>query len=416
MQARLQSMPTKKNEHFFYCLILTLSSFGFFRPLIVEPTSSLFSYVYGLLLFLSVPAVFSFFVSKKQYLLSGPFKLLLTAIILSIFSATIFWYQDITQSVLASLLPISGYIFYFYLVENNVSTSTIERVILICGLLYIFVFLLSFIIYPAALFNNLDFGEDRGFVRIFISGDGFIYLTFFMCLNFFKTTRKKRWALIAAVAFLCIVLNLTRVYIISCTLIAVLYIVTIKSIWIRIGVGVAIVAGVIIVPQLEFVQNLTSTTQDQFLKMQDYIRFKAAGYFLTDFQPSPLTHVIGNGFSYGDKSEYGKTVTNLASYKEYFIEDIGFIGLYIHLGIIGIIAYVTIFYRALRIKLSVRSTYLKMFLYFLLFAGLTSSLTFNSSSVFSIVLAFYLVERANTERIIAHEETLAAQIKNPIFS
>jgi len=84
------------------------------------------------------------------------------------------------------------------------------------------------------------------------------------------------------------------------------------------------------------------------------------------------------------------------------VEDLGLIGLYIYMGLLGVIAYVIIFYKGFREKLSDEFRYLKMFVAFLLFIGLNSYATYNASFIACIVFVLYLYEVDRSNR--AEEE------------
>ena len=326
----------------------------------------------------------------------GAMKLINISIFISVFCAYYFWDQSLPDCLLAILYPVAGYNLYFYLVKKNVPVATIEKIILIMGLTSVAAFLVSFIIFPRQIFNNPYNNEEftRGFQRIQLSGFGFIYLFFFMSLNkiFINKHGNIKWIIFAVAAYTCILLSLTRTYIAFTTIIALIYVLRNSKMYVKGLIIGGIVAAIFVIPNLSFVQKMVETTKSDVAESKDYIRIQAARYFLDNFQPSVITRILGNGFSYGDKSDYGKLMTKLNQSEFYYVEDLGLIGLYIYLGVLAILAYIIIFYKGLKEKLSSGMNYLKMFITYLLFIGLNSFATYNTSFLLCIVFVLYLYE------------------------
>jgi len=215
------------------------------------------------------------------------------------------------------------------------------------------------------------------------------------------------------VGMLFMVLSLTRVYILSTAVISLFYIWKNQGVFLKTMLLAACYILATIASQLTVTQRLLTKTQDDTEDIQDYIRYQSAQYYLTDFQPSVVTRVIGNGFGYGDKTDYGRAIGQLQN-QGYFVEDLGLLGLYIYLGVFGIIAYFIIFYRSFKVSLPSNFHYLKMYIMFLFLNGLTNSATFSESGVLSIVFTLYIFDMIkNQEKIMGqtarvieeHEET-----------
>ena len=317
-----------------------------------------------------------------------------------IFSAYIFRGQDLFDSFLAAEYPVWGYAFYFYFVQRKTKIKNIEKIIFWVGMLFIIAFLISFVVFPTRLFQYNKSVEDRGFQRILLTGSGFLFLLTFLALNKLLVKRTLKWTVILLLCYLCVILSLTRVYILSTGIISLFYIWKKQNVFLKTVILAAAYIVVTIVAQLPVTQRLLTKTQDDTEDIQDYIRFQSAQYYLTDFQPSIATLVLGNGFTYGDKTDYGRQMDQVQK-QGFYVEDLGFLGLYIYMGILAIIAYIIIFYRSYKIKLPQKYFYLKMYVMFIFLNGVTNSGTFSESAVLSIVFTLYLFDAVkNQEKLI----------------
>ena len=68
---------------------------------------------------------------------------------------------------------------------------------------------------------------------------------------------------------------------------------------------------------------------------EDFIRYLAAKYFIVDFSNSPLYPIFGTGWgslALGNKLEYCKHVLH------FYISDVGIIGYYSTVGLVGVSA------------------------------------------------------------------------------
>lgn len=391
--------PEKKFD-FYYLLIITFSSFGFFRPSFLETFIDAhfknFYFDILLLLFLiAVPTIVKFAFQTNNYLFTRPVKLLGLAMLLSMLMAHFFWGQATMEGIF-SQLPVACYLLYFYLMAKNISVRTVEKIIVVVGITYVCFYLLSFAINPIKIFEYKE-TKDRDFLRIFLFGDGFLFLFYFLALNKFLSGKSKIWIVLALSAYLCILLNQTRVYIGSTALITVFVLFRAKSMTVRFLSIALVVTAILIIPQLDYVQKLQKKTNKELKKNDDYIRIKSAKYYTDDFQPSVLTRVFGNGFPIGESSDYARLVMKMQLGPGYYTEDIGIIGLYVTMGVLAVIAFLIIFYRGLKAKLTTEHSYLKMFIVFLITTCFTTDSTFSASYSISIALTLYLYEHCRVE-------------------
>src|SRR5690606_9710578 len=120
-----------------------------------------------------------------------------------------------------------------------------------------------------------------------------------------------------------------------------------------------------------------------------YIRVLAGGYFITDFSPNPLSRILGNGAPNWGVSDYGVFIKNLADRREYFLSDVGIIGMYAMFGILAVIGYIQIWVKSITIPLPKEYYYLKYYLWYLLITSLTWYSVYHYSYLISTVFVLY---------------------------
>ncbi|MDI9873362.1 hypothetical protein [Flectobacillus rivi] len=222
-----------------------------------------------------------------------------------------------------------------------------------------------------------------------------------MSLNKISNKEGSSWFIWMGLSLICIILSLTRTYIIFTLLLSGIYILRNSSIYIKIILVIVLYLGGQTISDSKIFQKLSETTSKDLESAEDYIRIKAATYFIGDFQPSPYTKILGNGFPYGTKSKFGRFTENLKKTDWFFIDDLGLLGLYIYLGPLAIIAYLVIFYKTFKVKLPSEFLYLKLFMVFIFLIGLNSYATYNSDFLIAIVFVFYLYECVYVEKQIS---------------
>lgn len=413
---------TNSRYEFYYILLIALSSFSFFRPAFLDNIYTRFpnfdNYPFVLLFLFALPSIVRFILKKNKYLFTLPMKMYTLAIIFSIIMANLFWGQGYVESVYGVLLPVIGSLFYFYLMEKNVDIKIIERVIIVIGMAFIIFFLFSFSVYPVKIFAYKE-TTDREFLRLFLFGDGFLFLFYFYAFNKFLNDRSYLWLFLALLAFLCVILNQTRVYIVCVAGISAWYLLRSKSLPLRIVTMALIFTAFLVLPQLDYIKGLQNKTQSDLGSSDEYIRIKSAKFYLNKFQPSVFTRVFGNGFPEGKDSHYAQTVNLLHTDKGYFAQDVGLVGLYAYLGLLAVIAYVIIFYRSIvKVKLVYKYSYLQMFMAFIICCSFTTDATFSASYVFPIAFTLYLIENCTVEAqksFLSFQTNQLPDLPDPVF-
>ena len=135
---------------------------------------------------------------------------------------------------------------------------------------------------------------------------------------------------------------------------------------------------------------------------ENYIRVKAAKYFLFDFSPSYFNTVFGNGTPYSGKTEYGVFSEYLNKKRGFYLSDLGLIGFYAMFGVLSILGYIMIWTKAFQIRLPDKYRYLKYYLWFLLISGFTSDTVYGYNYLITTVFVLYCYQKVyEDERTIS---------------
>ncbi len=96
-----------------------------------------------------------------------------------------------------------------------------------------------------------------------------------------------------------------------------------------------IAAAIILKYKDQLFGQYVELTADQ-LKYGDDIRMLSANFFLTEYWPSRLARLIGNGAAYAS-SRYGREVVNINLYLHFYRSDVGIIGAYNQFGLLYVL-------------------------------------------------------------------------------
>lgn len=375
---------------FYFTLFFCLSSIKFFSPAIGPP--SLVYYIYYSIFIITTIIVMVSYKSSHYNAFSRPVLLILIAEIIAALNATYSWNQNLFDS-LTAILPFMSYILFFLLIVWEFSGKEIEKLIVFLGGTFIIVYLISFLIFPTILFGSMDeFGNTRGFQRIRTEGIGFLFLLGFFSLSQYILKRKFLWLIIYSLSMICIIMSLTRTYIVFSFLFSAIFILKNSSLLTKIMAVLIVAFCFYIVTKMNFYKLLVAETDSQVSYVKDDIRVKSAKYYLTDFSPNLFSKIFGNGQKNTNKNtRYANFVDYLEEACQFYTADLGYIGLYIKFGILAILSYFILVYKTLKTSVSTHNLYCKYFLIFIFTISLIIDAPFNSSFIPSIMLALYIL-------------------------
>lgn len=130
---------------------------------------------------------------------------------------------------------------------------------------------------------------------------------------------------------------------------------------------------------------------------EDDIRIQMSTYYLTEFNNGNLLKSItGNGIPSGD-SAYGKKRDYLMDAKRFFVEDVGFVQIFVWFGLIGLIVYAKLLVKAIKIPRQQNYTYGFLYIVYL-FTILPTNSSLATSPIF-LAIALYVLYLGEKSRM-----------------
>jgi hypothetical protein len=385
-----------KSAQFYFILLFCLGSVGFFSPVIVPP--ALLTYAYYGLFCLTLFTIIGNYKKSHYNSFSIPVILILFAAILGAINATYSWGQNLFDSF-TGVIYFMAYIVFFLLATNEFEEVEVEKLIVILGIAYAVIFLFSFLTFPRIIFGDINQNDDtRGFQRIRTTGIGFLFLLSFFSLSEYILKRKSSLLILYLLTLICIVMSLTRTYIIFSVLFSIIFILKKSNIFIKIMTIIIMVVSFYLISKMDFYKLMSAETNSQTADLRDDIRMQSVEYYLNYFSPNSVSQILGNGHANG-KSGYSKFMDYLQMERGLWTSDIGYIGLYIEFGILSIMAYLILIYKTFTSSVSEEYLYCKYFLAFIFTISIIIDSPFNTSFIGSIMLAYYILSIQNKNKL-----------------
>lgn len=388
----------KKYLQIAFIFVIVALSIRFFDCRVINKSFINYSNLLACVLVICISAPFFLRKQKSGFIL--PVQLIVVAIAFSFFMANISWYQKFTDS-LTITAPYLLWIFFFYLLYVKVPVKTIEKIVLVYGVLYVILYFFQLRFGPKVYFGQpleggTEYTEDRGILRIIFPAGGIFVLASFIALNKLTTGAKGRWFWLAFTLLGVVIpfLQVTRLFIAGVLLIYLYHFIKKMNLLKKALIMGVFATGLFIVgnSNLPMVQGLKEESKYDAHAGEDYVRVKAAKYFLNDFSPSDINKVFGNGAPFTNFTYYGKTMERLQQEDGFYLEDVGIIAMYVMFGIIPIIALIMIWYKSFVIKIPDEYSYVKYYLWYLLFTCLTTFYVYHPYYLISSVFALYIYQ------------------------
>ena len=389
---------------FTFCLLAFSINFfeaRFIPENLVKYTRFLFL-LYAILI--SVPFMFKI---KGPFTL--PVKLISISITVSILAAFYSWNQGFVDSLKATVQYLLWATLFFFL-HARIPIPTIEKIIVFFGLCYIALFFFQFLNPGQVYFGWAEeFIEDRGIIRIMLPGAGVFYFTLFLALTRLSTSKnyKGAWLLLLLATLTVLVMQVTRQAIACVLIIIVFHYIRNRGFFQKILVLGAFTGLLMYISYSDnpIVEGLMESQEKTEAEGKDYVRFVAAQYFLTEFSPTTVSRVVGNGVPYGSDTSYGQFERNLWQ-QGIFLADVGLVAFYALFGILAVVAYVMIWIRSFRMKMPPTHYHLHYYMAFLLGTSLTSNYIYSYSFIVTTVLVLYCFTRLQEKTMEQHRNVM----------
>lgn len=297
-----------------FVFILVVVSFRFFdAQLLNKSFTNYFVFLYVLCtITISIPYIF-----PPRIGFIFPIQLIILSMMISIVMANISWEQNLSDSLIATV-PLMLWFLFFYLLHIKIPIKTIEKIILIYGVIYIILFFYQLTHNQSVFFGSSDeFREERGVTRISFAGQGIFFLASFIALNKLTTQKQSRWLwmLLSILGLVLPILQATRQYIIVVISIYLFHFIKSQSLIKKVFI-IASFFGLLFYfvrhSDIPVVKGLIEAQEETTEEGKEYIRIVSGTYFLTEFSPDNFCRILGNGVPYGgENSDYGKFVGHL---------------------------------------------------------------------------------------------------------
>ncbi len=346
-----------------------------------------------------------------------PVQLVFAGILLSMPMAYLAWGQGIKDTIIITL-PYLMWVLFFFLLRVSFPLKLLEKIVLAYGVIYIVLYFFQLSQSPTVLFGSSMWGdefiESRGIVRIIFPGAGIFILAVFIAVNKLTTQRKDRmfWVFMVAMGVLIPVLQVTRQFVIGISMIFLYHFLKGQNFFKKSGTVVAFIIVVLFVfnTDTKVITGLIEAAQRDIELGSDYIRVKAAEYFLTDFSPNLLTRLLGNGAPIWGLSAYGIYVARLAVYEGLYQSDVGIIGMYSMFGILPVIGYIIIWVKSFTVELPEEYQYVRYYFWYLLLTSFTWYTVYHYHYIMSTVFALYIFH-VISQRVVEFEREDGSRVK-----
>lgn len=339
----------------------------------------------------------------KKYAL--PIILIFAGVFISMFAARWGHDQSYTTTLIAQRF-MYFYLLYWALHAIKIDTKSLESIIIWLGVTYSVFYLIQFFVYPNIVFD-VRVAEDRGTIRIFLSGFGFLILAYFLTLS--KTFKEFTPARIFyIILFLSIIILMgTRQVILSVVLITMLFVLFSRLVKSRILVFTMVVLSLIplfIIFQDIFI-SLIDLSKNQSEALAENTRIRSATFFLTQLFPDTYAYYTGNGADSAN-SNYGLSIQMYKDLYGFYQSDLGIIGDYTKFGVLFVIGVFWILFKIIFSKPGPESAYIKFFFISILLTLFTGGGAFGmSDSIAAVCFTFYLLDIDYFERNSNIEES-----------
>lgn len=335
-----------------------------------------------------------------------PVTLILVAVFFSMLGALIFQDQSLSVTLVGQRV-IYYYLVYFLLHYLKIPIEYIRKAIVVFAIAYMVLYFGQYLVYPTALIKSKMF-IDRGTLRIFMPGAGFLVIAYFIWLYSFFKTYKIKYVLLLLAAWIIFILLGTRQVIGAVGLLTILFMLQSKVIKSRFLFFALI--GIALVPVYFLFQDIINAMFDlsvsQSSSVESGIRVKAARYFLTEFNKNDWAYLIGNGAP--GSSGYGLRMTNISVQYGFYRSDIGLLGEYTKFGLLFVVAIFIIFYRSLSAKLPENLMFIKYNFLGIMMTLVTGAGAFGTNSINILIncMLLYMIDMYLNEVSDPHTDQL----------
>jgi hypothetical protein len=282
------------------------------------------------------------------------------------------------------------FLLYFLLHQLKPAPNDVLKMIIYIGMVHALIYVVSYLLYPNTLVHSKA-AEARGTVRIFFPGLLYVFLSLFLSLYLFFSTKRKIYLGIVFVGILITILLGTRQVLVTIVFLLLMYILFSRKVKSKIAVFTLIALSVIplyFIFQDIFI-SLIEVSKAQSQKAGEDVRLRAIKFFVFDFFPNKISYLTGNGEA-SSNSIYGVKITQIKQHLGFYQSDVGIVGDFSKFGLLFVIGLLVAMYRIIVKKLDEKLVFIKLMMWsavITLFTG--GSLAQDAAAM---CLMFYLID------------------------
>lgn len=339
----------------------------------------------AVMLVLSINAI-----SFRKYKLP---TLILISTTMSMFMSIIFWNQGMFD-VIKGFRCYFLILFFFFLCAKNVDVQDVEKALVVLALIYVCCWIYQTVRVPELIFGmdrdgDLGNTEQRGFYRFWIPTKENMPILLLYFFEKYRRTSNIKYLWLVPVCLLVIILHVARQMMFwSFLSFIILILYHYRTKWKKIVLA-AVIGYALFNVAVEYVPTLNmlfEQTETQVDSAEDDIRLECMNFYWEQSIKNPIGFLFGNGVGGGGELY---SFTQNAQKKGYFESDIGYFALLFDFGLLGLVSYILLFVKILRMKIEDKYIYLKCYLIYIygsytLAHALTTNILFNMCAIYII--------------------------------
>lgn len=339
----------------------------------------------------------------------GYIILLLLSSIPSYFIAYSYHKQDFIFSVYANR-ALLFYLLYFFLHLYKVPVKDIFRIIIVTGIFAVLLYYVQLALYPKFIMEVVSM-ESRGTLRLFVAGMICTIFAYFYFLNRYFESLSYKDLFFSLLCLSVFILQGTRQIIFATAFLTLVNLIISRRVQSKflMLVLISMASFAMFLAFREIFVEIVNVSSRQSQHFESDIRIRAATFFLTDFMPSKIAYIFGNGNSDAG-TPYDLKMGYYAIKYKFFQSDIGIIGDYVKYGIVFTLTGLLLLFRALTFKIPSRYLFMKFYIATQCFTLLTGKGLIGGTDII-IVMILYLFDTARDENTQTAPSTANKELK-----
>lgn len=390
-----------KNINITFIVLILVGALSFFNLAII-PTQLIKAAQLGVLAFIVILLVIQIIYIRPKLLLQR-FSPMIWLIMFSVGLSMLVSYGSHNQNLALTAYeqrPIYFYLFYFLLHHLHPNPKALEKIITTIGLFFAFAYLIQLIAFPRQLFD-VPMRIDRGTLRIFLPGLGFMIVAYFMHFSKLLESFDIKKAALCLGFIMIAILQGTRQVLLPMILMT-LYMIMIhrkmSSKLVILPLLLLMLVPVTILFQGVFEGMLKASEATQSIGSEN-VRLQAIKFFLTDFQTGTASYIFGNGAA-NQGSDYGLEILSYKMQYGYYLSDIGIFGEYTRYGILFIAGVFMILFRVFTSPYQSEYKYIKIFFIMVSITLVTGAGFSAMETICLFMILLYLIDFQYTDTTV----------------